>query len=167
FQKLFEAKPGAVHVQMDDIVLDASSSIVTVSNAPLMGGNLLIAPDAKMDDGMLDVTVYDGMGKVALTKHFMSIAKGNADPLKTYRARRVRIESESPVLINSDKDVTPETNVIEIEIIPKALRVIVGNGIGLSVPVEAAPDAPTFAGPPPATNGATEKVATEPSPLEA
>ncbi|MEO5617956.1 MAG: diacylglycerol kinase family protein, partial [Candidatus Eisenbacteria bacterium] len=144
-QKFFEAKPGAVHVQMDDIVLDATSSIVTVSNAPLMGGNLLIAPDAKMDDGMLDVTVYDGMGKAALTKHFKSIAKGEADPLKTYRARRVRIESENPVLINSDKDVTPETNVIEIEIIPKALRVIVGNGIGLSVHVEAAPDAPPFA----------------------
>lgn len=153
-QKFFEAKPGAMHVQMDDVVVDAASTIVTVSNAPLMGGNLLIAPDAKMDDGFLDVVLYDGMGKTALTRHFLAVSKGLPDPVKTYRARRVRITAEESVPTHADTDVTRETGAIEIEIVPKALRMIVGNGIGLTVPVEAAPSAPTFALPPPHKNGA-------------
>jgi hypothetical protein len=57
--------------------------------------------------------------------------------------------------------------VIEIEVVPKALKMIVGNGIGLSVPVESAPLAPTFAPRPPHTNGAPAKEAAEPSPAEA
>ena len=164
FQKFFESKPGAMHVQMDDIVVDASSTIVTVSNAPLMGRNLLIAPDAKMDDGFLDVALYDGMGKGALTRHFLAASRGSSDPVKTYRARRVRIAAEESVLTHADEDVTRESNVIEIEIVPKALRMIVGNGIGLTVPVAAAPSAPTFAVPPPHKNGAAAGLP-EPEPV--
>ena len=54
--------------EMDDIVVEASSRIVTVSNAPLMGNNMLAAPGAKMDDGLLDVQIYDGMGDAALVR---------------------------------------------------------------------------------------------------
>lgn len=135
----FEAKPNQVHVQIDDVVVEATSNIVTVSNAPLMGGNVLVAPDAKMDDGLLDVRVYDGMSTVALAKHFLASTKGAADPIKTYRGRKVQITTEEPVLTNSDKSITRKSRVVEIEILPGALSVIVGNGIALTVPVDAAP----------------------------
>jgi diacylglycerol kinase family enzyme len=148
---------------MDDTVVEASTRIVTVSNAPLMGDNMLAAPGAKMDDGLLDVQIYDGMGDAELVKHFMAASSGSPDALKTYRARRVRITAEEPVLANSDMNITRERHVIEIEIMPKALSMIVGNGIGLSVPVESAPHAPTFALNPPHTNGATDPTLVAPS----
>ena len=157
FRQYSDTKPGHVHVQIDETVVEASSNIVTVSNAPLMGGNLLIAPEAKMDDGLLDVTVYDGMSSAALANHFRLSSKGSAEPIKTYRGRRVRITTEEPVLTNSDTDITRKSRVIEIEIVPKALSMIVGNGIGLTVPVDSAPDAHPLSCGPPATNGPTEK----------
>jgi len=43
--------------------------------------------------------------------------------------------------------------VLEIEIVPRALSVIVGNGIGLTLPVESAPATATQAPEPPHTNG--------------
>jgi len=34
----------------------AFSQVVTVSNSPLIGKHIMIAPDAKMDDGLLDIS---------------------------------------------------------------------------------------------------------------
>jgi diacylglycerol kinase (ATP) len=166
-RKLFEAKLGTILVEMDGIAVEASSRIVTVSNAPLMGNNMLAAPGAKMDDGLLDVQIYDGMGDAALVRHFAAASSGSPDALKTYRARNIRITADEPVLTNSDTSITRQRHVVEIEIVPKALSMIVGNGIGLSVPVESAPHAPTFAVRPPHTNGATANSPAEPVPSEA
>ena len=156
-RRLFETKPGTIRVEMDGTAVEAHSRIVTVSNAPLMGNNLLVAPDAKMDDGWLDITIYDGMGDAALIQHFMSAGGGTSNPLKTYRARHVRITSDEPVLANSDKDMAGQQRVIEIEIVPRALSMIVGNGIGLSLPMESAPrGSVSVAEPAPHANGAVD-----------
>jgi diacylglycerol kinase (ATP) len=161
-RKFFEAKLGAVRIELDGTIVEASTRIVTVSNAPLMGNNMLAAPDAKMDDGMLDVHIYDGMGDAALVKHFMAASSGLPDELKTYRARRIKITAGEPMLSNSDMSITRPQHVVEIEIMPKALSMIVGNGIGLTLPVESAPSAPTFAIDPPHTNGTPTPVLGEP-----
>jgi diacylglycerol kinase (ATP) len=148
-RKFFESKPGQMLIEMDGTRIEASTRMVTVSNAPLMGNKMLAVPGAKMDDGLLDVQIYNGMDDAALVKHFMAASSRAPDTLQTYRVRRVRIIADEPVLSNSDMKMTREQRVIEMEVVPKALSVIVGNGIGLSVPVESAPSAPTFADDPP------------------
>jgi YegS/Rv2252/BmrU family lipid kinase len=152
-RKYFEARPGTIRVEIDDITIEASTQMVSVSNSPLMGNNMLTAPGAKMDDGWLDVCLYDGMGDASLAKHFMAASLGTPEDTKLYRARKVRIISEQPLLSNTDMNVAPEQPVVEIEIVPKALSMIVGNGIGLSLPVESAPAAGTQAPDTPHTNG--------------
>lgn len=150
-RKFFEAKPGKIVVELDDTVVEATTQIITVSNAPLMGNKMLAVPGGKMDDGFLDVQVYDGMDMAALVKHFKAASSDSPDDLKTYRASKVRIKSAEPIPANADMNIAPEQNVIEMEVIPKALTMIVGNGIALTTPVESAPDAPPFAEDPPIT----------------
>ena len=150
-RKFFEAKPGKIIVELDDTVVEATTRIITVSNAPLMGNKMLAVPGGKMDDGLLDVQVYDGMDMAALAKHFKAASSDSPEDLKTYRASKVRIKSAEPIPANADMNIAPAENVIEMEVIPKALSVIVGNGIALTTPVESAPDAPTFAEDPPIT----------------
>jgi diacylglycerol kinase (ATP) len=157
--KYFESKPGTMKVEMDGVVVEASTRTVTVSNAPLMGNNMLAAPGARMDDGFLDVQTYDRMGDASLVKHFLGAVRESAPALKSYRARHVRITSQEPVLANFGSDQTRSRNVIEIEIVPRALSIICGNGVGLSVPVESAPSAPMFATRPPASNAAANHAA--------
>jgi len=163
-RRYFEARLGAVRIELDDTAIDASTRIVTVSNAPLMGNNMLAAPGAKMDDGFLDVSVYDGMGDAALVGHFLSASSHTPDDLRIYRARRVRITTDQAVLSNVGTKITAERNVVEIEIVPGALAMIVGNGIGLTTPVEGAPSAPTYATGPPQGNGAENGDSTRNSP---
>jgi len=163
-QRFFEARLGAMRIELDGTVIEASTRIVTVSNAPLMATNMLAAPGAKMDDGYLDVSVYDGMGDAALVRHFLAASSNTPDDLKIYRARRVTITTEEAVLTNSDMSIAPERHVIEIEVVPAALSMIVGNGIGLTLPVESAPSAPTFAHDPPTSNGPVADQASQPAP---
>lgn len=60
----------------DSAMFHLHTQVVTVSNAPLFGKNMLVVPDAKMDDGLLDVAIYDSMSKLDLERHFLAIANG-------------------------------------------------------------------------------------------
>lgn len=143
--KLFDLQPAPVEIRLDDgQVIRANSQLVTVSNAPLTGPNFLIAPEAKMDDGLLDVAVYDRMGKAELMGYLLESSNGkHADNPKVrfYRARHVVIRSNQEMPAVSDKDAIPEHQVLDIEVIPHALTMIVGNGTGLALPVDAVPSA--------------------------
>jgi diacylglycerol kinase family enzyme len=153
-RRFFETKLGVMRLELDGTVVEAATRLITVSNAPLMGNNMLAAPGAKMDDGFLDVSVYDGMGDAALVGHFLAASSQTPDDLKIYRARKIRITTSESQLTNSDMNVARAPRVVEIEILPAALTMIVGNGIGLTIPVESAPKAPTFAADPPTSTGA-------------
>lgn len=167
FQRFFQSKLGTMRIELDGTEIQASTRIVTVSNAPLMGNNMLSAPAAKMDDGYLDVSVYDGMGDAALVGHFHAAAAHRPDDLKIYRARRVRITTAETVLSSSGGDIAPERHIVEIEIVPAALSMIVGNGIGLTIPVESAPAAPTYATDSPSHNGEAKDDTAQLSPARA
>jgi diacylglycerol kinase (ATP) len=144
-QRLFQAKLGKVRIELDGTMITASTRLVTVCNAPLLGNNILAAPEAKMDDGFLDISVYDGMGDSALIGHFLNASAHKPDVMKIYRARHVRITSDDATFDSSVPVAEARERVVEIDVLPAALAMIVGNGIGLTVPVASAPGAPAFA----------------------
>jgi diacylglycerol kinase (ATP) len=162
-RKLFDVKPEPIAIELDDQApIRAYSQIITVSNAPMMGRNIMIAPDAKMDDGFLDVAVFNEMTKTELLQYFMTASNGSRaenPKIQYYRAQRVRIHSNQDLEVNSDKDLIQAKRVLEIGIVPQALSVIVGKGFALSLPVQAVPAVPPLSGPEPETptNG-NEKV---------
>lgn len=160
-QRYFDGELGTMRIEMDGTVIQASTRIVTVSNAPLTANNMLAAPDAKMDDGYLDVSIYDGMGDTALISHFRAATAHKPDDLKIYRARHIRITSEEPQAGHADMNIAAPSTVMEIEVMPGALSMIVGNGIGLTIPVESAPNAPPFAPDPQVENGAPSETVSE------
>jgi diacylglycerol kinase (ATP) len=128
------------------------TQVVTVSNAPLFAENMLVGPDAKLDDGLLDVAFYAGMSHTDLERHFMAIANGKRvdDPRIAFRrVRRIRICASEPLAANADLHVLAPQQVWEIAITPSALSAVVGKGIGLDLPVEAVPSVPPLAGPQP------------------
>lgn len=153
-RSLFDTKLDTMLIELDGTVIEASTRIVTVSNAPYMGSNLLLAPGAKMDDGFLDVCLYDHMGNAALGSHFVEAASPHPHHVKIVRARKIKITAGDPVLSNSDLTINTAKRVVEIDLLPGAVLMIVGNGIGLSLPVESAPALMKPAPGAPSTNGA-------------
>ena len=152
-QRFLGAPLARVQVELDGTRFEASTRLVTVCNAPLLGNNLLAAPGAKMDDGLLDVSLYDSMGDGALAAHILLAARHETDATPIHRAKHVRITAQAEPAADGPAGAEHALQVIEIDAVPAALAVIVGNGIGLTMPVGSAPNAPTYALPPPAPNG--------------
>jgi hypothetical protein len=103
-----------------------------------------------MDDGQLDIATYAGMGKTDLLGYFIAASKGKrAQDARVvfHRAKRVRIQSQQPVDVNSDKDVAEGKQILDIQIVPKALRVVAGKGVAVTYPIDDVPSQPPLAGP--------------------
>ena len=101
--------------------------LILVSNAQLYGPSVPIAPQAQLDDGLLDVYIFKGDNVVDVARHIVMIlsSKHLHDPkVETYRAKRVEIRGEEALPLHTDGDpvgYTPAT----ITVLPKALRVVV------------------------------------------
>src|SRR5512140_1597030 len=55
--------------------IEIETMLVTIANTPLIGLNNLLAPDALLDDGLLDIAVYPGFSKAQLVAYFARTAK--------------------------------------------------------------------------------------------
>jgi diacylglycerol kinase (ATP) len=110
--------------------------LITVSNAPRGGAGLHLAPEAHMDDGLLDVCVYDRLEQTALASKMLALKNGGIgdDPsVHRTRAISVTIRSARPLPVAADSKligVTPARFTIQ----PGALLALVGPGPGLARP---------------------------------
>ena len=151
FRKVLDVHPDPLALELaSGEIVPVQSQVVTVSNAPLGAVNILLAPEAKMDDGLLDVTVYEDMSRTDLLAYFLAASRGEParhPSVRTYRVERVTIRSPHPISAHADKEELPEALAFTFEAVPKALRVVAGQGVALTLPVEAVPSVPPLAGP--------------------
>jgi diacylglycerol kinase family enzyme len=88
---------------------------------------MTVAPDARVDDGHFDVTVFEHFSKWELIRHLVAIAFGRlryAPHISTYRSTFARISSVSPLPTRADsRDLG--TTPVEFRVLPAALPVIV------------------------------------------
>ncbi len=100
--------------------------VVAVANTPTYGGGIRIAPDARLDDGKLEVCVVEAMPKVRLLRLFPSAFAGRHltfPEVRYFQADRLRIETEKPSEVYADGEYVCSTPV-EVSVEGGALRVI-------------------------------------------
>ncbi len=100
--------------------------LAALANTSTYGGGMKIAPDAKLDDGELDVCVIAGIDPFKLFCLFPTVYFGrhlNIRGVDYFRSTRVRIETETRVDLFADGEYVCQTPV-EIATERAALRVI-------------------------------------------
>ncbi|MGA7706084.1 MAG: diacylglycerol kinase family protein, partial [Solirubrobacteraceae bacterium] len=101
---------------------------VGAANSKTYGGGMKAAPDALLDDGLLEVPVLESVSKLAfVTKILPKVFKGNhvEDPgVRVFRAREVLIEADRPFTMYADGDPIGELPVV-VRAVPGAVRVLV------------------------------------------
>lgn len=120
---LAKLRPYQMLLQIDDQVIEKPNTFVTVCNSRVTGGNMLIAPDASIRDGWLDVLVVNAISRLELLKTFPKVFSGTHTThpeLEMFRAKRLRLETDPPSLLTPDGE-TLGTTPIEVEIMPGKL----------------------------------------------
>ena len=100
--------------------------VVAFANTPNYGGGIRIAPDARLDDGKLEVCVVEAMAKVRLLRLFPSVLSGrhlNLPEVRYFQADRLRIETEPPSEVYADGEYVCSTP-MQVRVSAGALRVI-------------------------------------------
>lgn len=69
-------KPFEVEITIDDRTWKERVMMVSIANAPFYGGGMKIAPQAIMDDGVLDICIVKEISKLELLRQFPKVFKG-------------------------------------------------------------------------------------------
>jgi diacylglycerol kinase (ATP) len=123
---LFSYRNKAVELTLDDQepIRKVINSVV-VANCQFFGGGMRVAPDADPNDGLFDVIVIGDIDKIEYLMTVPKVYDGTHithPQVDTYRARRVEIRSELPVLLQVEGEVCGQSP-ITFEIIPSALQI--------------------------------------------
>ena len=105
---------------------DRPTMLAAFANAPLYGGGMKVAPQARMDDGLLDVCIVAGVNPFKLFCLFPTVYAGRHLGIKEveyFKTPQVRVESESPLDVYADGEYVGRTP-IDVSIARAALRVV-------------------------------------------
>jgi diacylglycerol kinase (ATP) len=114
-----------VWLDLDGHVVRHRVTSLAIANGPFTGRALKAAPDARIDDGLLDVVCFLGFGPLDVVKQLARTALGlDAGPrTRTYRARRIRLRSHHPLPVRADS-ADRATTPMEVAVRPGLLRVV-------------------------------------------
>jgi len=118
-----------LNLQLDDGAPVAQRSTITaVMNGRCFGGSFWACPAASADEGLLDVLIAEEVSRAQILRLVPKLMRGRhvGEPvLRLVRARRVRIESETPLPVEADGELPwRAVRRLEIGVLPGALRVL-------------------------------------------
>ena len=113
-----------VEIAVDDERRTGRMFDVVVANGRFFGGGMQICPDAKPDDGLLDVLTIGDVTKRDLVQTMPKIYRGTHLPhpkAELLRGAAVTVTSDTAIPIQLDGE-QPGTTPVRFEVIPGALR---------------------------------------------
>jgi YegS/Rv2252/BmrU family lipid kinase len=115
---LAQYQPEAMRIELDgELWFEGRIYIAAIANGTTLGQGILIAPDAKFDDGLFDVIIAQEMPTFDLIRAFPTIYTGKHithPKVKVGRAKKVRISSPVQQPLGIDFDGEPATSAAEI-----------------------------------------------------
>lgn len=117
-------KPFRVTLKIDGQLEELNLAEMVVANGKYFGGGMLAAPGAELDDGLLEVHVVAGIGKMQMISKLGKLRNGSYidDPaVKSYRTSEIEITGNAPVeLDGEDFGELP----VKVSLVEKCLRII-------------------------------------------
>lgn len=119
-------KPAHFALTIDGRRRDVRGYSVAAANSQAYGGGMLIAPDARLDDGLLDVVTTGDVGKLRFLVRLPQVFKGTHvahEEVVVSRGAEVRIEADRSFAVYADGDHLTDLPAT-VRVLPRALRVI-------------------------------------------
>ncbi|WP_461021345.1 diacylglycerol kinase family protein [Thalassiella azotivora] len=120
-------RPIRYRLTLDGHTEEVSAMLVAVANGPSYGGGMRVAPDARYDDGLLDVLVLRPVGKAEFVRVFPRVFAGSHvdhPQVSIRRARTVRLEPVDRRVVGYADGESVGPLPVVCEVVPGALTVL-------------------------------------------
>jgi diacylglycerol kinase (ATP) len=121
-----ETRPKIFLTLNDESKIEVETMLVMVSNTPVFGKNFMVAPEASLQDGLLDISVYPDFSKAELLRYYAAVMDGGYSgdgKVQHYQARKLKVKASPKLDVMAD-GVALGKGTVSIKIRPGALRVI-------------------------------------------
>ncbi len=109
------------------VAFDGPALMVAVQNGPRAGGSFLLAPDASVDDGRVDVVVagaFGRLGTLGILPKLMQGAHLGHRMVSHHSAQTVTLTWSRPMPVQMEGEIQPPRARFEVVVRPQALRVL-------------------------------------------
>ena len=123
--ELAKLKPIRYTITLDGHRQVTKAVLVAIGNNVSLGGGMKITPEAKVDDGLLDVLVVQPLSRTAFLRIFPRVFAGTHvtdSRVAIHRVKRVTIDAENLVAFADGERLGRLP--IDVEVVPKVLRVL-------------------------------------------
>ena len=128
-RELLVSRPFACRIASGGRETPYRALFVSLANSPQFGNGARIAPQARVDDGLLDLVVFEEISRMATIRAMPRLFLGGLERvrgLSTRQVARVVIESDEPMAFHVDGEPVSGGVRLEGRVHPRALRVCVG-----------------------------------------
>lgn len=126
---LFTYQDKKAKVTLDGkVIAEGLINSVIVANGKYFGGGMRVAPDAIMDDGLLDIVIIHHMSRLMLFKSFPSIYSGNHIKNRYcsfHKGKHVTVETFGDDMLTEIDGEQVGTTSAEFGIIPNSIKVLI------------------------------------------
>jgi len=123
FYRMVMLKTNLLKIEIDGQKYEYDQLLVEISNSKYTA-NYLMAPNAKIDDGYLDVLIGKKMSRMKLLSLFAKIFKGNHtndEHVAVFRAKEIKIDVDEIKQLSPDGELDGETP-IEVSCLHQAIE---------------------------------------------
>jgi diacylglycerol kinase (ATP) len=132
-------RPRAYRLVLDGELWCSEAMLVAIANGPSYGGGMRVCPDARVDDGLLDVLVVEPISRREFVRIFPRVYAGTHvqhPRVVIRRARRVQVSAEGIVGYADGERLAPLP--LSCEAVPQALALLAPPGAqGADLPSDA------------------------------
>ena len=116
------------HLKGDGIDFKNKAFLITFANASQWGNNAYIAPQASVQDGLLDISIMSNFPDIAIPSVLLQLFTKTIHRdlyVTTFRTKEITLLREAPGPFHLDGEPYQEGEEIDIKIIPEGLNVLV------------------------------------------
>ena len=122
----FNRRPFPVRLETQDKFDDRRCLFITFNNSKFTGGTMMIAPEAEVNDGLVEYVRWGPIGRLGLIRNLPGLYDGThiEHPLAEHKAvKRVEFNLNNPVDVMVDGEVL-SLHCEELDVLPGALTVV-------------------------------------------
>ncbi|HJS20613.1 MAG TPA: diacylglycerol kinase family protein [Anaerolineales bacterium] len=130
---ILDHHPIHMQIETDEEKWEQKVIYLVLCNAPREGGGFLIAPDAKIDDGILHYAMITDVSRLMMFRIVPEVMKGTHGRFKEVRmgsCKKFSLTANRPLYIHADGEIYsgPGTDLrkVSFEVLPNALKVVKG-----------------------------------------